>query len=264
MSNAKLISSLLARGVIRSPEVLAAFQSIDRAHYTSGGLPYADTPQPIPHHATISAPHMHAMALEALLPKLLQPGCRFLDVGSGTGILLALAAHLLASRGGRAVGVGGLVGRVSMCWRQEGRACAPKQTAPHPTPRSYSEHIPGLVDLGNSNLDTDPVAAAYVQSGVIRNMLGDGRLGPPPESTVQQFDAIHVGASSPFVPPALLAALAPGGHLVMPLGGHDGFSTQSFTAIDKARDGSLSRKDLAAVAYVPLTSRERQEGHATP
>lgn len=41
----------------------------------------------------VSAPHMHASCLEALQ---LQPGQRFLDVGTGCGILVACAAHIVS------------------------------------------------------------------------------------------------------------------------------------------------------------------------
>ena len=45
---------------------------------------YLDAPQGIGCGATISAPHMHAYALE-LLAEQLRPGAKVLDVGSGTG-----------------------------------------------------------------------------------------------------------------------------------------------------------------------------------
>ena len=45
---------------------------------------YMDAPQSIGYAATISAPHMHAYALELLLDQL-RPGAKVLDVGSGTG-----------------------------------------------------------------------------------------------------------------------------------------------------------------------------------
>ncbi len=47
-------------------------------------LAYMDAPLGIGHAATISAPHMHAYALELLLDRL-RPGAKALDVGSGTG-----------------------------------------------------------------------------------------------------------------------------------------------------------------------------------
>ena len=58
---------------------------IDRGDFCSYH-PYVDSPQPIQYNATISAPHMHAYALELLKDKL-QGAKRCLDVGSGSGYL---------------------------------------------------------------------------------------------------------------------------------------------------------------------------------
>ena len=57
-------------------------------------MPYIDTPQSIGFGATISAPHMHAYALEYLYPKL-KTAKYVLDVGSGTGYLTAAMAYLV-------------------------------------------------------------------------------------------------------------------------------------------------------------------------
>lgn len=58
---------------------------IDRGDFCSY-YPYTDSPQPIQYNATISAPHMHAYALELLKDKL-QGAKSCLDVGSGSGYL---------------------------------------------------------------------------------------------------------------------------------------------------------------------------------
>ena len=47
---------------------------------------YYDNPQYVDYNATISAPHMHAHALESL-SDYLTPNCHVLDIGSGTGFL---------------------------------------------------------------------------------------------------------------------------------------------------------------------------------
>ncbi len=55
-----------------------------------------------------SAPHMHAYCLE-LLAGHLRPGAKCLDVGSGSGYLTSVFAHLVAGAGaqvkGKAVGI---------------------------------------------------------------------------------------------------------------------------------------------------------------
>jgi protein-L-isoaspartate O-methyltransferase len=42
-------------------------------------------------HTVVSAPHMYGFALEHLK---IEPGCSFLDVGSGCGLMTALVAYL--------------------------------------------------------------------------------------------------------------------------------------------------------------------------
>lgn len=71
--------------------------SVDRGHYSKSN-PYMDSPQGIGFGVTISAPHMHAHALE-LLKDQLTTGTRALDVGSGSGYLTACMAVMLGPKG---------------------------------------------------------------------------------------------------------------------------------------------------------------------
>lgn len=71
--------------------------TIDRGNYCKNN-PYMDAPQRIGYGVTISAPHMHAHALE-LLREHLVPGERALDVGSGSGYLTACMAVMLGENG---------------------------------------------------------------------------------------------------------------------------------------------------------------------
>lgn len=57
-----------------------------------------DSPQSIGYGVTISAPHMHAHALE-LLKDQLTPGENALDVGSGSGYLTTCMAIMLGENG---------------------------------------------------------------------------------------------------------------------------------------------------------------------
>ena len=67
--------------------------AVDRGDY-SAATPYQDSPQSIGCGVTISAPHMHAYALE-LLREQLAPGATALDVGSGSGYLTACFAKMV-------------------------------------------------------------------------------------------------------------------------------------------------------------------------
>jgi protein-L-isoaspartate(D-aspartate) O-methyltransferase len=83
--------------------------------------------------------------------------------------------------------------------------------------------------------------------GTVRLRVGDGWQGGPEEAP---FDAILVTAAAPEVPQALLDQLAPGGRMVIPLGApHE---QQMLTLFEKAADGTVSRRDLLPVAFVPL------------
>lgn len=77
-------------------------------------------------------------------------------------------------------------------------------------------------------------------------VAGDGTLGLPHAAP---FDAIVVSAGGREVPAALLAQLAPGGRLVMPVGGAD---RQQLMRYRREPDGRLTRTDLGAVVFVPL------------
>lgn len=115
-------------------------RAVDRKTFIpASGAPYADSPQPIPCSATISAPHMHATAIQLLEPYL-SPGSSALDIGAGSGYFTALMA-VLVGRGGTVVGI---------------------------------EHAPRLTDMALSNLRK--FDAALVES-VVEMRTGDGRLG---------------------------------------------------------------------------------------
>ena len=76
--------------------------TVDRKFFTIHS-PYNDSPQSIGHGATISAPHMHAYALEVLKDHL-KEGNRALDVGSGSGYLVACFA-MMVGKSGKVVGI---------------------------------------------------------------------------------------------------------------------------------------------------------------
>ncbi|XP_046874232.1 l-isoaspartyl protein carboxyl methyltransferase, like isoform X1 [Hypomesus transpacificus] len=176
-TNPELISRLRDHGVIRSDRVFDAMLATDRGIY-SEDYPYSDSPQSIGYKATISAPHMHAHALEVLSDKLIE-GASALDVGSGSGYLTACFARMVGSSG-KVVGI---------------------------------EHIKELVEASVRNVQADD--PKLLSSGCIQLVVGDGRLGYPEGAP---YDAIHVGAAAPTLPKALLEQLKPGGRLVLPVG----------------------------------------------
>jgi protein-L-isoaspartate(D-aspartate) O-methyltransferase len=98
----KLVEGLVKEGIIRNPDVSKIMEHVDRKYYAPSS-PYYDSPQSIGFGATISAPHMHAWALELLINKL-RSSRYALDVGSGTGYLTAAMA-LAMPEGAKVFGI---------------------------------------------------------------------------------------------------------------------------------------------------------------
>ena len=75
---------------------------------------------------------------------------------------------------------------------------------------------------------------------------GDGYHGWPSEAP---FDVIIVAAAPDHIPKALVDQLAPGGKLVVPVGNR----WQTLILIEKNKDGKVTEKNIAPVAFVPMT-----------
>ena len=203
---------------------------VDRAHYAPS-RPYSDSPQPIGHGATISAPHMHGHACEYLIDYL-KPGNRVLDIGSGSGYLTHVLANLVigppssgASSDGQVVGV---------------------------------DHISELVDLARNNLNKSEQGRKFQESGQVKFITADGRLGWPEDAP---YDAIHVGAAAKELPSVLVDQLRAPGRMFIPVDTENGGSAigslglggQYIWVVDKKEDGSVHKEKVFQVSYVPLT-----------
>jgi protein-L-isoaspartate(D-aspartate) O-methyltransferase len=78
--------------------------------------------------------------------------------------------------------------------------------------------------------------------------VGDGALGWPEAAP---FDRILVTAAAPDVPPELVAQLAPGGRMIVPVGGQE--EVQMLRVFEKGDDGVSFERDVLSVRFVPLT-----------
>jgi protein-L-isoaspartate(D-aspartate) O-methyltransferase len=85
--------------------------------------------------------------------------------------------------------------------------------------------------------------------GRIHLRAGDGRKGWPDAAP---FDAIVVTAAADAVPPALLAQLADGGRLVIPVGADD----HQVLEMHRRSGDTVSVERVFAVQFVPLVERK--------
>lgn len=85
----------------------------------------------------------------------------------------------------------------------------------------------------------------------VRTSEADGYFGWPKEAP---FDAIIVTCAAGQIPPALIRQLAPGGRMVIPVGGP--FATQSLMLVTRDTDGKVTSKSLMPVRFVPLRRKK--------
>lgn len=92
---------------------------------------------------------------------------------------------------------------------------------------------------------------------MIQARIGDGFRGWPEEAP---FDAIIVTCAAPRPPPALVEQLRVGGRMVIPV--DTDLWGQDLLVMTKKADGTLDRRNVAPVAFVPMTG-EAQGDEAT-
>ncbi|PYH75970.1 protein-L-isoaspartate O-methyltransferase [Aspergillus uvarum CBS 121591] len=234
-TNSELVENLYRTGLIKSERVRDAMKGVDRAHYAPS-RPYSDSPQPIGHAATISAPHMHGHACEYLID-FLKPGSHVLDIGSGSGYLTHVFANLVTDPSAANQANGQVIG---------------------------IDHIPELVKLAYENMSKSEQGRKYLKSEIVKFIASDGRLGWPQGAP---YDAIHVGAAAERLHPVLIEQLRTPGRLFIPVdmdsddgdaGSFGPSGGQYIWVVDKKADGSVSKEKIFQVSYVPLTDRPKK------
>jgi len=82
--------------------------------------------------------------------------------------------------------------------------------------------------------------------------IGDGYRGLPEQAP---FDAIIVTAAPPFLPQPLIDQLKRGGRMIIPVGD----SYQELVLITKEMDGSIKKKSVLPVIFVPMTGEVQKQ-----
>ena len=93
------------------------------------------------------------------------------------------------------------------------------------------------------------LAALGYENVTVRH--GDGYRGWAEHAP---FDVIIVAAAPDHVPQPLIDQLAPGGRMVIPVGR----PFQDLLLIEKTKDGTVRRKNVAPVAFVPMTGEAQR------
>lgn len=101
------------------------------------------------------------------------------------------------------------------------------------------ERIGPLLEKAKANMRT-------LQQFNVRLKLADGNFGLPEAAP---FDSIIVAAAGPVIPPELLRQLAPGGRMVLPVGGQE----QYLCLVEHTTNGFTEMR-LDPVRFVPLLS----------
>lgn len=205
-------------GDVTDLRVRAAFARVDRRRFVPEAVrdqADRDEPLPIGEGQTASQPYVVALMLQALE---LGPGDAVLEIGTGSGYQTALLCELL-----RAANAGG----------------------------ARPAH---LADRALCSVDRSPAllrqaAQALQQAGYApRLLVGDGALG---WAVFAPYQAIIVSAAAPHAPRPLVAQLAEGGRMVIPLGPPHG--DQELWLL-RRRGSRLAWQSLGGVRFVPFLS----------
>ncbi|CAI5703099.1 unnamed protein product [Peronospora effusa] len=219
-SHTALIDSLVRTNVVAAGSRLeAVLRQVDRGDFVMPAFRdssdrYANRPLKIGTVATISTPQQHAQVLGLLEPHL-QPGMTAVDVGSGSGILVAAMVHLVGPLG-HVTGV---------------------------------DIVPELVAFSKENLQRSLGKEVADKQTKILLSTGKKDLGLPSD---HQYNCVHVGVAVETKAEAerFLEYVKPGGGLLIPLGGAG--TEQKLVKMTKLADGTVGKQDIMSVLCQPI------------
>ena len=205
-----------------SPIVKQLMNTYNRYHFVIHKKDaYIDRPSLLMEKQTISAPHMHAKAIEYLEP-VLKPGSTILDIGSGSGYLTACFGEAVKvyhddeKLRGKVVGL-----------------------------EVISKLVEYSIDILKKNYNH-----LYRYKRNFKIISKDGKLGHPSKKNEEIYDGIHIGAACDSIPYYLFQQLKRGGILVIPLKKNE--NNLIFTIVHKDTNGNIFIIEKGPVRYVPL------------
>lgn len=220
-----MVDALVAQGVLRSPDVIAAVRLVDPQDFQYDTFLEVDAEDDGEREegegageALVAALIAAYATLEHLAPAIrsaLEPP-RVLDLGAGSGFLAVCLAHLVRARGGRVYAID--------C-DEETLTATRARVALHP------RH------------------AELLHEGTLVLRRGDAWRAL---ALMAPYDAIHCGAAVPSVPRAWLAQLRVGGVLVVAMHEAEGSGAALQRVSKVAPDRVLFSRILDDVDYAPL------------
>ncbi len=194
---------------------------------------YNDSPLPIGHGQTISAPHMAFMECDALD---IRPGDHVLEIGSGSGYHASMAAEMCCPST-----------VVPSGWRPLSRHY--DESVYHHTVAKQGqvitiERLPQLVAFASNNIRQ----AGYSER--ITVIHGDGTLG---YEAGAPFDKILITAAGPKIPTVLKKQLKVGGKMIIPVGAKN--FHQDLILVERVGEDLWNKQNIGGVVFVPLIGK---------
>lgn len=216
----ELIASLKNIHLLQSPTIEQAGLTIDRAWFCPK-FPYDDHAVTIGHNACISSPHMHFCALELSQDKF-DAAASILDVGSGSGYLVAMFAHLSPSA--KVVGV---------------------------------EYLQDLVTKSRLAIEKNLTSDLQKRITILEGDGEEGAFTQAPFDVIhvgfmcEQVPAALIDQLRPGGRMIIPVGNAPSRF--------PGCLTGEFTVIDKLEDGSIQQHEVFPCSYVPSVNSEKYQ-----
>ncbi|CAH0475695.1 unnamed protein product [Peronospora belbahrii] len=226
-SHSALVDSLVRTNVVTAGSRLeAALRHVDRGDFVltafrDSSERYDNRPLKIGTVATISTPQQHAQVLGLLEPHL-HPGMTAVDVGCGSGILVAAMSRL--------VGPFGFVTGVDI--------------------------VPDLVTFSRENVQRSLGKEVADKQTKILLSTGKNDFGLAFDN---KYDCIHIGVAVETKAEAesFLKYLKPGGGLLVPIGGAG--AEQKLVKMTKLADGTVDKRDIMSVLCQPILDTVPEE-----
>ncbi|MBU2643239.1 protein-L-isoaspartate(D-aspartate) O-methyltransferase [bacterium] len=232
----KLLEYYLLMNYAKSQFSINAFERVARSLFLPDSQKphaYNDSPLPIGHGQTISAPHMAFMECDALN---VRPGDKVLEIGSGSGYHASITAEMCCSSnitppGWRPLSTQYDDAIYNQAHTERGRVIT-------------IERLPQLVSFACSNIEK----AGYGDR--ITVIHGDGTMGYEAEAP---YDKILITAAGPRIPVVLKQQLKIGGKMIIPVGAKN--FHQDLILVERVSETEWTKHNIGGVVFVPLIGK---------